>query len=160
MQNIEMLPDISLHVLDIVENSVSAKATSVYIKIVIDTGCDSLTLRIADNGIGMSSCQIDKVLNADLSQIDESASGIGLMLLRRAAEAASGSLELCSCPGEGTTVKAVFKLSDEKMKPVGDMSGVIHDLIIFHPDIDFLYVYEKDGYAFRLDSKELQNRRS
>ena len=51
---------------------------------------------------------------------------------------------------------AVFVLSHIDRMPLGDISGVIHDLIVYHPDTDFCYTYEYDGKSFTLDTREFR----
>lgn len=59
-------------------------------------------------------------------------------------------------PGAGTTVTAVFGLSHIDRMPLGDMSGTIHTLIVYHPDTDFVYTYRYDAASFTLDTRELR----
>ena len=48
------MQELSMHVLDIAQNSVAAGATRIEISVRIDTAARRLTLGIADNGKGMS----------------------------------------------------------------------------------------------------------
>jgi hypothetical protein len=151
-----MLPEISLHILDIAENSVSAGASLVQITVSVDRHEDLLTVSIEDDGCGMTEEQLKKILSVSTDENCTIRSGIGLPLFKAAAEAASGHLAVNSVPGRGTEVKAVFVFSDKNRKPLGDTEGVIHDLIIFHPDTDFVYTYREDGKELRLDSREIK----
>ncbi len=156
MPNIKMLPEISLHVMDIAENSVSAGADQIHIDIFINSTEDILILKISDNGRGMTPDQIKKAYETDPETSKSTASGLGLPLLKAAAQAASGELIIESRPGRGSTVTARFRLSDPNRKPMGDIGGVIRDLIIFHPDVDFICTYERDGEAIKIDGKEIK----
>ena len=47
------MPELALHILDLVQNSVSAGATRVVVTICYDTASDTLLISIEDDGRGM-----------------------------------------------------------------------------------------------------------
>ena len=57
---------------------------------------------------------------------------------------------------EGTAVTAVFVLSHVDRMPLGDMNTTIHNLIVYHPDTDFVYTYTYNGSSFTLDTREMR----
>ncbi len=73
-----------------------------------------------------------------------------------AAESTGGSFHIESEPGKGTTVTAVFGLSHIDRMPLGDMNATIHNLIVYHPDTDFLYTYTYNEASFTLDTREMR----
>src|SRR6056297_3370699 len=100
---------ISEHVLDIVGNSVSAKATLIEIIIEEDKKNDFYSLIIKDNGCGMSAEVLKQATNPFFTSRTTRKVGLGLSLLKQNAENADGSFTIDSTPGEGTLVKAVFQ---------------------------------------------------
>ena len=57
------MEDLSLHILDIVENSIRAKASRVEIKVIEDMAKDLLMIEIKDNGQGIDEETTKKVLD-------------------------------------------------------------------------------------------------
>ena len=151
-----MLPELSLHVLDIVENSTKANATLVTIIVSIQTSLDLLTITIKDNGCGMSLEQISKVKDPFFTTRTTRKVGLGVPFFQLAAETANGSFHIESKEQEGTTVCATFQLSHIDRMPLGDMNATIHQLILMHPNCDFLYRYEYNNGNFILDTREFR----
>ena len=60
------MEDLSLHILDVVENSTRAGATLVEIKITEDKGKDFLQIVIKDNGSGMDQEMVETEFIGDL----------------------------------------------------------------------------------------------
>jgi signal transduction histidine kinase len=137
--------DLSLHILDIVENSVTASAGEIRIKIVEDTAGDRLFLEIRDNGKGMDEETQKKVLDPFFTTRTTRRVGLGLPLLAQAARESGGNLELLSTPGRGTMVKVVFQLSHPDRKPLGDIAGTLGTILAGKPDLDLVFEYERDG---------------
>ena len=147
-----MLPEISLNILDVAENSTRAKATLVSILVEADTAGDLLKVVIGDNGCGMTKEQIDHVTDPFFTTRTTRKVGLGVPFFKYAAESTGGSFSIESQPGTGTTVTAVFVLSHIDRMPLGDISSTIHTLIVYHPDTDFCYTYRYNGREFTLES--------
>lgn len=139
------MQDLSLHILDIVENSIAASATRIKILIVEDTEKDSLSLQISDNGKGMDAETRDKVLDPFFTTRTTRKVGLGLPLLAQAARQSGGKLELDSEPGHGTTVKAVFKASHPDLKPLGDITQTLRAILSGRPELDLCFEYWRDS---------------
>ncbi len=151
-----MLTEISLNILDVAENSASAGASLIEIYLEADTKKDTLTLLIRDDGCGMTPEQLSGVEDPFFTTRSTRKVGLGVPFLKQAAESTGGSFVIESEPGRGTSDKAVFGLSHIDRMPLGDISATIKDLIICHPDIDFLYSYKYDGNGFVLDTREFK----
>ena len=151
-----MLPEISLNVLDVSENSTRAGATLVEIRVAASQADDTLTIVIADNGCGMTPEQVSRVTDPFFTTRTTRKVGLGIPCFKYAAESTGGSFRIESEPGKGTTVTAVFGLSHIDRMPLGDMNATIHNLIVYHPDTDFCYTYEYDGKSFTLDTREFR----
>lgn len=149
--------EISLHILDIVQNSVVAKATEIEVDICEDKKLDKLTVVIRDNGCGMSEEFLKKVIDPFATKRTTRKVGLGIPLLKMAAENTGGSLEIQSKEGEGTVVTAVFGLSHIDRQPLGDMAGTMLGLFTAYEDIRFLYKHKVNEKEFFVDTKEIRN---
>lgn len=152
------MEDLSLHVLDIAENSIGAKASRIEIKVVEDIGRDLLMIEIEDNGQGMDEESIKRVLDPFFTTRTTRKVGLGLPLLSQAARESGGDFEIESKVGRGTRVKATFGYSHIDRKPLGNMEATLTTLIAGNPNIDFIYKHKKDGLEYRLDTKEIRAR--
>ena len=149
------MEDLSLHILDVVENSVAASAATIEISIVEDTAGDRLTLEIKDDGEGMDETVRQKALDPFFSSRTTRRIGLGLPLLAQAACDSGGDLELESTPGEGTTVRAEFQLSHPDRKPLGDIAASLVAILAGKPHLDVRFHYERDGELIAgLDSRQ------
>jgi len=149
------MEDLSLHILDVVENSIAANASKIVIKIIEEKSKDSLVIEIKDNGRGMNRETINKVLDPFYTTRTTRRVGMGLSLLAQAARESNGNFEINSKVGEGTEVKATFQYSHIDRKPIGNMNDTIVTLIISHPEINFIYEYQNEKENYILDSKEI-----
>jgi K+-sensing histidine kinase KdpD len=150
------MEDLSLHILDIVENSIRAHAKKIEIKIIEDKKKDLLTIEIIDDGKGMDKKTLKNVLDPFFTTKNTRRVGLGLSLLAQSAEESGGSIKIESKPGQGTKVKAVFGYSHIDRKPLGDVNKSLKVLIAANPDINFIYEYQKDNANYYLDTKEIK----
>jgi signal transduction histidine kinase len=148
------MEDLSLHILDIAENSITASAKMIGIRIIEDHAKDLLTIEIMDDGKGMDKHSLQKALDPFFTTRTTRKVGLGLSLLAQATRESDGKIELSSEPGKGTTVKAVFRLSHLDRKPIGDINETIRTLVAGHPEIDFIYEHQKDNTTYRFDTRE------
>ncbi len=150
------MKDLALHILDITQNSITAKASQITIEITEEVINDLLTILIKDNGKGMSPEQVKKVSDPYFTSRKTRKVGMGIPLLMHNAKQADGSLNISSEQGVGTIVTAKFKHSHIDRPPLGDIAGVIKILIGANPEIDFVYIHKKEEKQFRLDSSEVR----
>ena len=149
------MEDLSLHILDVVENSIEANASKIEIKIVEKEKKDLLVVEIKDNGRGMNKETINKVLDPFYTTRTTRRVGMGLSLLAQASKESNGSFEINSEIGIGTNVKATFQYSHIDRKPIGDMKNTLVTLMISHPEINFVYEHQDEEENFTLDSNKL-----
>lgn len=151
-----MMPEISLNILDVAENSTRAGASLVEITVDADPEADRLTVTIADNGCGMTEEQVARVTDPFFTSRTTRKVGLGVPFFKYAAESTGGTFTITSQTGVGTTVIAVFVLSHINRMPLGDITSTIHTLIVYHPETDFLYRYVYNGASFTLDTREFR----
>ena len=152
------MEDLSLHILDIVENSVAAQASKIEITLVEDKKKDLLSVEVIDNGIGMDEETQKKALDPFFTSKKVRRFGLGLSLLSESAKAANGHLSIKSEKGKGTKIRADFQYSHIDRKPLGDIGQTIITLVIGNPDIDIIYVHKKDGHEYSLDTRKIKAR--
>jgi signal transduction histidine kinase len=133
------MEDISLHVLDIAENSIRANARNVNIVIMEDWKNDLLTLTIEDDGTGMDENTKEQALNPFFTTKKGKKVGLGLAFLSHSAEEAKGAMKVESEPGRGTKITATFKLGHIDRKPFGNLNETIRCLKITHPEINITF---------------------
>jgi len=139
------MEDLSLHILDIVENSLRASADTVEITIREDTKRNRLSLEIRDNGRGMTEEERKRALDPFFTTKENRKYGLGLALLAQAAEESGGGLELQSEPGRGTTVRAEFDLGHPDSKPLGDVAATLRTLLFTNPELKLKFEYRRDS---------------
>ena len=100
--------DISLHLLDILQNSISAKATEITVHIGAIPSQDLLYLKVTDNGVGMEKELLRRVVDPFVTTRKTRPIGLGLPLLKEAAKRSGGDLVITSSKGRGTKVKATL----------------------------------------------------
>lgn len=148
------MKELSLHILDIAQNSISAGCTTLNLSLVETNHV--LTLTIADNGRGMSPEFLAAVTDPFTTTRTTRKVGLGLPLLRLAAEQTGGSLHLESAVGVGTTVRAIFHTDNIDCPPLGDMASTVAMLIQGAPEVHFIYERAAGGGSFRLDTGEVR----
>ncbi len=152
------MKELSLNILDITKNSVSAGAENIEISLVTD-GQGILTLTIRDDGCGMSEETLKNVVNPFYTTRTTRKVGMGLPLLKLAAEQTGGHIGLVSSTKEedhGTTLIAVFDTKSIDFMPVGDIISTVCILIAGSPEIDFLFKDISGEHNVVLNTKELR----
>jgi len=143
-----MMEDLSLHVLDIVENAVAAGAARVRIAVNESAARDVLSLRVADDGRGMSAVELARALDPFFTT-GRKRTGLGLPLLAHTAELCGGRVSIESDAGRGTVVTARFTLSHVDRPPLTRMTETLMTLFFGHAETDFFYRHTRNGRVFR-----------
>ncbi|MBW2560762.1 MAG: ATP-binding protein [Deltaproteobacteria bacterium] len=151
------MQELSMNILDIVENSTRAGADLIRIGITEDRENDSLRIEIADNGEGMDPDTIEKALDPFYTSKTVRRVGLGLPLLSHAAKITGGRCVIESKKGEGTTVTAHFGYRHIDRQPLGDMPTTMATMITGNPGVDFVYTHLSDGETYLLDTREVRN---
>ena len=149
------MKDLSLNVLDVAHNSISAGAA--LIEITLKEEADLLTISIEDNGCGIAPEMLKTVTDPFTTSRTTRKVGMGLPLFKLAAEQSGGTLSIESTVGEGTRVKASFYTSNIDCPPIGDMgstaallSGALKD------GMELVYTRIKDEKSFTYDTREIR----
>jgi len=150
------MQELSLHILDVVENSLIANAMRVEIIIIEDLQVDKLTIRVTDNGKGMSKEFLEKVLDPFVTTRTTRKVGLGLPLFAAAAERCNGDFTIKSEEGRGTTVIAAFQHGHIDRAPLGNIKDTLLSLILSEYSCQLYYVHQMDGKKFEFDTGEIE----
>jgi hypothetical protein len=146
--------ELSLHILDIAENSLRAGAKNV--GILVNRDGDLLQIDIRDDGNGMDAETLARVRNPFFTTKHKK-TGLGIPLLAQAAEQAGGGLTVDSAPGRGTRVTVTFQWSHIDRPKMGALAETLLTIIAGHPELDLVYEERVGGEAFHLDTREIKN---
>lgn len=155
------MKELSLNILDITQNSVTAGAANISI-LLSETDDGWLALTITDDGCGMSEETLRTVMDPFYTTRTTRKVGMGIPLLKLAAEQTGGKLEItskdiASSPEDhGTVLKATFDTKHIDMTPVGDMVSTIEVLIQGHPEIDYVFMHKTPRFSVSMDTRELR----
>jgi hypothetical protein len=150
------MEDISLHILDIAENSINAGATLVQIRIRESIDEDILSVTIEDNGRGIPKEHLAEVLDPFYTTRTTRKIGLGLSLLAQSARETGGDISIQSMERKGTIVDAHFKPSHIDMRPLGDIAETLIVLITGNPQADFVFTCWKDGREYAFDTRQMR----
>lgn len=151
-----MMEELSLHILDLVQNSVSAGARNIHIIIKEDSKKDILSIEVIDDGKGMDKDMLEKAQTPFFSTKPEKNVGLGIPLLKQSAIHCDGEFKIESVPGKGTRVKATFRNSHIDLPPMGNLEDTLFTIITTMPDVNFYIKYDKDGKIFEIDTSKIK----
>ncbi len=113
-------------------------------------------MTISDNGRGIPEERLLEVLDPFFTTRTTRRIGLGLSLFKEATRRCEGEFDLRSKEGEGTEVRAVFRLNHIDLPPLGDMAGTMITLIAGNQGVDFHYSHSVDDERFDLDTRAIR----
>ncbi len=150
------MKELSLHILDIVQNSVSAGAKTVTIEVVEDVDDNIYSITISDDGKGINKEDVEKVTDPFYTTRTTRKVGLGLPLLKQNAELAGGYFSLDTEVGKGTKVTAVFQHNHIDRPIMGDIAGVVVLNVASYQNIRWIYVHKTNISEYKFDSLEIK----
>lgn len=154
--NFRRMKEIALHILDIAENCIAAGAGKVAISVMNEAASDLISIRIEDNGKGMSEDEILRCSDPFFTSRTTRRVGMGIPLLRQHAEMCGGGLEIESEIGVGTKVGATFRLKHPDRQPLGDLEGSWLLLVNSNPDIEWELNFSTGEGDFTISTTEIK----
>lgn len=148
------MKELSLHILDLVENALRAGARKVVISVRENSQEDLLEIVIEDDGAGMDEATKQRALDPFFSTKGKRI-GIGLPLVAQLSQQCGGKLEIVSEQGKGTKVRATFQKSHIDLPPLGNLPETLFVLLAAHPEVEFEFRHEVDGCAWSFNSRKL-----
>lgn len=147
--------ELSLHLIDIIQNSVVAGATLIEIELDANTIEDYLKITIKDNGCGMDEETLKKVKDPFVTSRKTRKVGLGLSLFEAACQRCGGYLDISSEKGNGTIVTAFMKFNHIDRSPVGNIVDTIVSSLL-NENTDIMYRHIFNGESFEFDSREIK----
>ncbi len=154
------MKELSLNILDIAQNSVKAGADTV--SIILNEASDNIVITISDNGCGMKKDFLESVTNPFTTTRTTRKVGLGIPLLKLAAEQTGGKLEISSRheddfpENHGTEISASFNKNHLDFTPLGDVVSTVTVLIQGQPKIRWIYEHNTEKGGITLDTDELK----
>lgn len=148
--------ELSLHILDICQNSINADATLINIIVEEDIKNDCYKVLIGDNGKGMSEKTLSEVSDPFFTTRSTRKVGLGVSMFKVATQMCNGNFSIDSIEGKGTVVTAIFEHGHIDRAPLGDICETIIILMLNEKNIDIYYehIYNNNKYIF--DTKEIK----
>lgn len=146
--------DLSLHLLDLIENSLRAGASVVCVTMIVSVRDDLLTMRIDDDGPGFAEPP-EVVLDPFYTTKRGKRTGLGLSLFQASAARAGGDLAIGRSDLGGARVEARMGLSHVDRSPLGDLAATLATVACTHPEVDVRLSLASDGGG-RLDVSSRQ----
>ena len=130
--------DWSLHLLDLMENSLRASAASLELSLTLSSD-GALDIILNDDGLGMEKNFASTAADPFTTTRTTRKVGLGLPLAQHNAELTGGYLELLSEPGCGTRVHICILTSHIDCLPLGDLAQTMLSMICFNArKVDFV----------------------
>lgn len=149
------MQELSLHILDLIQNGLEAGANEISLDICEDTDQDILSIRVTDNGRGMDAAMAASVRSPFVTSRTTRKVGLGLPLIDMTTQQCGGSLSIESCPGIGTKVEANYCFSHIDRPPLGNMANTLKILFAVNPNVHITYRHRVDHAEFSMDSWEI-----
>jgi len=150
------MEEISLHILDVAENSIRAGARNVEIRIEEDVEKDRLAVIVRDDGAGMDEATRQRALDPFFTTKEKKRVGLGLPLLADAARRAGGGITVRSKPAGGTEIVATFQRSHVDRQPLGDMAKTVEMLAVGNPEVEFVFAGHGPGGKWWFDTRSIK----
>ena len=150
------MKDLSLHILDIVQNSIRAKAALIGIEIAEHPDENQLIITITDDGTGMSPEQLKRAFDPFYTSRTTRKVGLGLSLFKQNAEMTGGNFKIESELGKGTKVTAIFGLNHLDRPIMGNLVGTLIILICSSEEINYVFKHQTPSGVFKLDTREVR----
>ncbi len=148
--------ELSLHVLDAMQNAVEAGATHLHLSIVEDLEKDWMVIGLRDNGRGMGQDFANKVLDPFVTSRNTRHVGMGFPLFAAAARRCEGDFQIKSTLGKGTSLHVTFRLSHWDRAPLGDMPAALVSILLAKDRVDIDYLHQVGSQKFSFNSQEVR----
>lgn len=148
--------DLSMHVLDIAQNSIKAGAALVTVSFAMDEK-GVLTFSVLDDGCGMAPDFLARVTDPFTTTRTTRKVGLGIPMLKQSAEMCGGAFGIESEVGKGTCIHASFDTRNIDCIPLGDICDSLLSLVVLNPtQPEFLFQAQAPGMEACFDTRQLR----
>jgi len=151
-----MMEELCYHIIDIVQNSISANSKNIKIKLKESDKEDLILIEIEDDGKGMDAETLRKVQDPFYTTKRGKKVGLGIPILKETAIHCEGSFKMESHVGKGTLVSAIFKRSNIDVPPIGKIKDTILTSIVGNDHCNIDITYENDNGIFNISTKKIK----
>jgi hypothetical protein len=148
--------ELSLHILDICQNSIKADANLITIIIEEDVNNNFYKIIIGDNGNGMSEKTLSEFSDPFFTTRTTRKVGMGVPLFKMAAEMCNGSFSVGSILDKGTVISAIFEHNHIDRAPLGEIDETLMILILNEREIDVYYEHIFNDKKYIFDTREIR----
>ena len=150
------MKELSLHILDITQNSIRAQAQLVKLVIVESPANNQLTIIIEDDGCGIPADRLQHITDPFVTTRTTRRVGLGLSLFKAAAEACGGYFEISSTVGVGTKVTGSFMRDHIDRAPLGNMADTVLNMVMSFGETDLYYEHDYNNQIFVFNTREIK----
>jgi hypothetical protein len=129
------LRELSLHLLDLVENAIRAGATTIAVGVEEEPDRDLMVLSVEDDGPGLP-VSAETATDPFFTTKEGKKTGLGLSLLKFRAEQSGGRFRLARSALGGLEVRAELPLSSVDRSPLGDLAATLASVVCTNPEVD------------------------
>jgi hypothetical protein len=148
------LREISLHILDLIENAMRAGATVIAVAVEEEPERDLLCVAVEDNGPGLP-VHADTAADPFFTTKEGKKTGLGLSLMKFRTEQAGGTFRMeRSCLG-GLAVRAAMPLSNVDRSPLGDLAATLASAVCTSPGVELRARLRVGEREWRADTDEI-----
>jgi signal transduction histidine kinase len=151
-----VIEDLCFHIVDVVQNSVSAGADRVEIQIEVSRREDRIRLQVDDNGVGMDAKTVERVQDPFFTTKSGKKVGLGIPLMKETALHCDGDFEITSRVGEGTRIRAEYRFSHIDTPPLGGVAETVFQLIAATPEVNIVFAWITDDGRFDVSSHDIR----
>ncbi|MGI6151692.1 MAG: ATP-binding protein [Christensenellales bacterium] len=150
--------ELSLHILDIVQNAIAAGASLVTIEIHEQRDRDLLSISVTDDGCGMPEELRKSVSDPFTTTRSSRKVGLGIPMMKASAIRSGGDLSIRSELGKGTELSATYRLDHIDRPPLGDIAETMITLVAGNPKgPDFVLHYRVDEREYAFDTRPIRS---
>lgn len=147
------MKELALHIMDIMQNSITADSTMISVGVEVSSGDEMLTISVEDNGCGMDEETLKKATDPFHTSRTTRMIGLGIPMFKAAAVLTGGDFDLKSEVGRGTLLTASFVNASIDRQPLGDLGNVFFLTMLSHAELQLKLKISSDRGTFLFDSR-------
>jgi hypothetical protein len=150
------MKELSMHILDIAQNSVRAKGKNIIIEVKELIDINIFEFSIKDDGSGIPKEIFDTIKDPFTTSRTMRKVGLGIPLLNDTCSICNGELILDTKKDIGTSIKATMEYNSIDRPPLGDIVGTIAGLITSNENINIKYIHTYNEGKFDISTNEIK----